>query len=90
MGSHKLESARRWLIQIFDVAKDARVRRNCVLKTDLSLVPSRLFIHKKRPSDYADYVELYFDLVIRNDPSGLLKFSLEVDGVEYSCVDTEY
>lgn len=66
------------------------VKVNCTLKTDFDKVPRSCFIEKKRRSDGADYIQIDYHLVIENDASGLMKFSLEVDGKEYSAVQASY
>lgn len=63
---------------------------NCTLKSDLNQVPKSCFVKKKRSSDGADYVEIHYNLQIENNQSGLMKFSLEIDGKEYSAVDATY
>lgn len=66
------------------------VKVNCTLKTDFDKLPRSCFIQKKRRSDGADYVQIDYHLVVENDASGLMKFSLEVDGEEYSAVQASY
>lgn len=63
---------------------------NCTLKTDLNLVPRACFVNKKRKSDGASYTEIRYNLQIENNQSGLMKFSLEIGGKEYSGVDATY
>ncbi|KAK1831182.1 hypothetical protein QBC39DRAFT_372068 [Podospora conica] len=63
---------------------------NCVLTTNLSTVPAKCFIRKYRASDDAPYVRLSYNLLVENNQSGLMKFSLEVEGKEYGSVDTTY
>lgn len=66
------------------------VKVNCTLKTDFDKIPRSCFTPKKRRSDGADYIQIDYHLVIQNDASGLMKFSLEVDGEEYSAVQASY
>lgn len=47
-------------------------------------------MQKKRRSDGADYVQIDYHLVIENNASALMKFSLEIDGEEYSAVQASY
>ncbi|KAK4936971.1 hypothetical protein LTR10_022281 [Elasticomyces elasticus] len=66
------------------------VKVNCELTTDLNAVPKSLFVKKYRKSDGAPYCELNYKLQVENTQSGLMKYSLEVDGKEYSAVEASY
>jgi hypothetical protein len=66
------------------------VKVNCTLKSDLNKVPRSCFVKKTRASDSAEYIEIHYNLQIENNQSGLMKFSLEIDGKEYSAVDATY
>ncbi|KFG77530.1 hypothetical protein MANI_111979 [Metarhizium anisopliae] len=66
------------------------VKLNCTLKSDLSKVPKSCFVKKKRASDGAKYIEIHYSLQVENNESGLMKFSIEVDGKEYAAVDATY
>jgi hypothetical protein len=66
------------------------VELNCTLKSDLNKVPKTCFVKKNRASDSADYIEIHYNLQIENNQSGLMKFSLEVGGEEYSAVTATY
>ncbi|KEZ45057.1 hypothetical protein SAPIO_CDS2479 [Scedosporium apiospermum] len=57
---------------------------------DLSAAPRTCFTTKQRPSDGEFYTEIHYHLVIENDSSGLMKFSLEVDGKECGTVNAKY
>ncbi|KIW93344.1 uncharacterized protein Z519_05949 [Cladophialophora bantiana CBS 173.52] len=63
---------------------------NCVLHTDLNDVPRRLFKKKRRASDGEPYCQLSYDLQVENTESGLLKYSLLIEGEEHSAVETSY
>lgn len=67
-----------------------KVKLNCVLKSDLNKVPKNAFVKRNRPSDGAEYVELHYNLHVENNQSGLMKFSLEINGKEYSAVEASY
>lgn len=45
---------------------------------------------RTRASDQADYVEIHYNLQIENNQSGLMTFSLEIGGKEYSAVNATY
>ncbi len=45
---------------------------------------------KTRASDMSQYVEIHYNLQIENNQSGLMKFSLEIDGKEHSAVEATY
>ncbi|KIX03793.1 uncharacterized protein Z518_07346 [Rhinocladiella mackenziei CBS 650.93] len=66
------------------------VEINCRLFTDLSQVPKKFFKKKTRESDGAPYCALSYSLQIENNQSGLMKYSLEIGGKEYSAVEAEY
>lgn len=66
------------------------MKLNCTLKSDLSKVPKSCFVKKKRASDGAKYIEIHYSLQVENNESGLMKFSIEVDGKEYAAVDATY
>jgi hypothetical protein len=66
------------------------VKVNCTLKYDLNKVPESCFVRKVRASDSAEYVSISYNLQIENNQSGLMKFSVEIDGKEYSAVDATY
>jgi hypothetical protein len=66
------------------------VKINCTLKSDLNQVPRSCFVKKTRASDQADYVEIHYNLQIENNQSGLMTFSLEIGGKEYSAVNATY
>jgi hypothetical protein len=66
------------------------VKINCTLESDLSKVPKSRFVKKTRASDSAEYIEIHYSLQIENNQSGLMKFSLEIGGKEYSAVDATY
>jgi hypothetical protein len=66
------------------------VKINCTLKTDLNKIPKSCFIKRTRASDNCDYVCIYYNLQIENNESGLMKFSLEINGTEYSEVSASY
>lgn len=61
---------------------------NCTLKTDLSKVPKELFRRTER--DGGLFSEISYNLLIENLPSGLMKFSIEIGGKEYSAVEVTY
>lgn len=61
-----------------------------MLTTDLSVVPSHYFVSRYRKSDNEPYCELKYGLQIENNQSGLMKFSLIVDGEEYSAVEAKF
>ncbi|KAF4312264.1 Hsp70 family protein [Botryosphaeria dothidea] len=65
------------------------VKLNSTLHTDLTKVPKHHFVRKTRKSDGAHYTELCYSLLVEVQ-SGPMKFSLEVDGKEYSAVDADY
>lgn len=66
------------------------VRVNCSLVTDLNQVPKSLFIKKIRDVDGAPYSMLVYRLQVESNKSGLMKYSLEIEGKEYSAVDANY
>jgi hypothetical protein len=66
------------------------VKLNCTLKSDFNKVPKTCFVKKTRASDSADYVEIHYNLQIENNQSGLMKFSLDIGGEEYSAVNATY
>jgi hypothetical protein len=66
------------------------VKINCTLKSDLNQVPRSCFVKRTRASDQADYVEIHYNLQIENNQSGLMTFSLEIGGKEYSAVNATY
>jgi hypothetical protein len=47
-------------------------------------------MRKHRASDRAKYSTLNFNLLIENNQSGLMRFSLEIDGIEYGAVEARY
>jgi hypothetical protein len=53
-------------------------------------VPKSAFVSKMRRSDEARYTELSYNLQIENNESGLMKFSFEIGGKEYSAVEASY
>ncbi|OAL28843.1 hypothetical protein AYO20_09323 [Fonsecaea nubica] len=63
---------------------------NCVLETDLRVVPKRLFKKKYRRSDGEPYCRLSYELQVENTESGLMKYSLLIEGKEYSAVEAIY
>jgi len=66
------------------------VKLNCTLKSDFNKVPKTCFVKKTRASDSADYIEIHYNLQIENNQSGLMKFSLDIGGEEYSAVNATY
>ncbi|KAI0125684.1 hypothetical protein BJ170DRAFT_684939 [Xylariales sp. AK1849] len=66
------------------------VKSNVTLNTDLSKVPKKHFRKLNRDSDGAPYSQLDYNLQIENGQSGLMKFSIEVDGKLYAAVDASY
>jgi hypothetical protein len=66
------------------------VRVNCNLITDLNQVPKSLFTKKTRDKDGAPYSVLTYRLQVESNKSGLMKYSLEIKGKEYSAVDANY
>lgn len=66
------------------------VKVNVTLKTDLSKVPREHFQRLARMSDGAAYSSLEYNLQIEHGQSGLMKFSIEVDGKVYGAVDASY
>ena len=60
------------------------------MKTDFNKVPKDCFEKKTRKSDGKLYYEIGYDLKIEINQSGLMKFSLEVDGQEYSAVEASF
>ncbi|OAP57350.1 hypothetical protein AYL99_08088 [Fonsecaea erecta] len=66
------------------------VKPNCELITDLNHVPKELFLRKNRRSDGMAYSELWYNLQIESTQAGLLKYSLEIEGKEYSAVEAKY
>ena len=67
-----------------------KVQRNCTLKVNLRDLPASQFTFKKRFSDGAPYVSVYYNLVVENNQSGLMTFSLEAGGKGLSAVETIY
>ncbi|KAF2968060.1 hypothetical protein GQX73_g5510 [Xylaria multiplex] len=64
------------------------IKLNCSLRTDLSKVPRSCF--KRKYFDGEPYLEIWFNLLLENLPSGLMKFSIEVEGKEYAAVEATY
>lgn len=63
---------------------------NCFMKVNLRHLPESQFTHMKRRSDGAPYVSVVYTLVVENNQSGLMTFSLEADGKEYAAVEAMY
>lgn len=61
---------------------------NCTLETDLSQIPKRFFV--RRETNGVLFTEIMHNIIIENLPSGLMKFSVEVGGQEYSAVQATY
>lgn len=61
---------------------------NCTLETDLSQIPKRFFV--RRETNGVLFTEITHNIIIENLPSGLMKFSVEVGGQEYSAVQATY
>lgn len=67
-----------------------QVGRTCVLTTDLKRLPWQHFVKRTRASDKVQYRFIEYNLRIENNQSGLMKFSLEVGGKEYSAVEAAF
>lgn len=61
---------------------------NCELETDLSSVPKEYF--QKNVIDGEPFSQITYNLLLENLPSDLMKFSIEVEGVEYSAIEARY
>lgn len=66
------------------------VRLNCCIKANLRHLPESRFTHRTRPSDGVPYVSVSYNLVVENNQSGLMTFSIEADGKEYAAVEAMY
>lgn len=64
------------------------ISTNCILETDLSEIPDRFF--ERRQLNGSLFTAIAFNIILENLPSGLMKFSLEVGGQEYSAVKATY
>jgi hypothetical protein len=64
------------------------VLRLCTLETDLSKVPRQLF-QRKRNSKGIEYFEIHYTLTV-TPTSALLLFNLELNGVSYGSVSSQY
>lgn len=61
---------------------------NCELETDLSGVPKEYF--QKNMFEGEPFSQITYNLLLENLPSDLMRFSIEVEGVEYSAIEARY
>lgn len=61
---------------------------NCRLVVDLSSIPKESLKLKELDGD--PYCQVTFSLLLENLPSGLMRFSIRIDGKEYSAVEAKY
>ncbi len=64
------------------------VKLNCALVTDLTNVPKSCF--QEQVLDGEQYSMIDYDLLLENLPSGLMKFSIKIDGTEYKAIEATY
>ncbi|KAI0539552.1 Hsp70 family protein-like protein [Xylaria digitata] len=70
------------------VHPDDSIKMNCSLRTDLTKVPKSCF--KQKYLDGKPYSRISYNLLLENLPSGLMKFSIEVEGKEYAAIEATY
>ncbi|KAI1780540.1 hypothetical protein F4818DRAFT_396062 [Hypoxylon cercidicola] len=61
---------------------------NCELETDLLDVPKEHFL--KNVFNGEPFSQITYNLLLENLPSDLMRFSIEIEGVEYSAVEARY
>ncbi|XXG97656.1 hypothetical protein Hte_003963 [Hypoxylon texense] len=61
---------------------------NCELETDLSGVPKEYF--QKNVFEGEPFSQITYNLLLENLPSDLMRFSIEIQGVEYAAVEARY